>query len=98
MIESLFAAVVLAVCAVLLVRLLIGARRRQRFDSALRRAADSLRCTAASLRRWRASRRDAERAARAADAAIQRARGRGEWDGNVYTAKTFRKPPRDKMH
>jgi hypothetical protein len=38
-------------------------------------------------------------AARAAEEAIKRARERGgEWDGNVYKPKSFRKPPRDKMH
>ena len=30
--------------------------------------------------------------------AIRRARERGDWDGNVYRPKSFRKPPRDKMH
>ncbi len=31
--------------------------------------------------------------------AIARARKRdGEWEGNVYKPKSFRKPPRDKMH
>jgi hypothetical protein len=36
---------------------------------------------------------------RVADEAIKRARQRdGEWDGNVYKPKSFRKPPRDKMH
>jgi hypothetical protein len=38
-------------------------------------------------------------AARVAEEAIKRARERGgEWDGNVYKPKSFRKPPRDKMH
>ena len=36
MIEKIFAAVVLAVCALLLVRLVIGERRRYRLDAALR--------------------------------------------------------------
>jgi hypothetical protein len=95
MIERVFAAIVLASCVVLMVRLLIGARRRHRFDAALRRAAHALRNTASSVRRWRSSRRDAEQAAHDA---IRRARGRDDWDGNVCTPKSFRKPPRDKMH
>ena len=95
MIEPVLAAVVLALCVALLLRLLIGARRRQRFDGALRRAVQWLRRKAGALRHWRASRRAA---AQAANDAIRRARGRGEWDGNVYTPKSLRKPPRDKMH
>ena len=99
MIERTFAALVLAACAVLMLRLLMGERRRYRFDAAMRRAALALRRWALTLRHWRASRRAAEQAAKAADDAIARARGRdGEWDGNVYKPKSFRKPPRDKMH
>ena len=99
MIERLFAAIVLAACVLLLVRLLIGARRRYRFDAAMRRAARRVRSIATSPRRWRESRHDAARAAEAASDAIRRARGRdGEWDGNVFKPKSLRKPPRDKMH
>ena len=98
MIEPVLAGLVLAVCAVLGVRLLIGARRRQRFDAALRRGLLRLRHTAGAWRRWRSARRDAEQAARVADEAIRRARRRSEREGNVYTPKEFRKPPRDKMH
>ena len=103
MIERVFAAIAIAVCAVLLVRLLIGERRRYRFDAAarrlwftLRRFALSLQRKALSLWHWRAARRDA---AQAAEEAIRRARSAdGSWDGNVYKPKSFRKPPRDKMH
>jgi hypothetical protein len=101
MIERVFAAIVLAVCAVLMARLLIGERRRWRFDAAMRRAWHTLRGRADALRQWRATRRDAasaEAATKAANDAIARARGRGDWDGNVYRPKSFRKPPRDKMH
>ncbi len=99
MLERLFAAIVLAACVLLLVRLLIGERRRYRFDNAMRRAARQLRRIASSLRHWRASRRNAAQAAEAANDAIRRASGRdGEWDGNVYKPKSLRKPPRDKMH
>jgi hypothetical protein len=95
MIERVLAAVVLAVCAAMLLRLLIGQRRRYRLDAALRRSWFRLRHAAVSARRWRSSRREA---ARVANDAIRRASRRGDWDGNVNTPKSFRKPPRDKMH
>ena len=97
MIERVFAAIVIAVCAVLLLRLLIGERRRYRFDAAVRRVAFAVRRAPAEWRRRRTSQRAAEKAA---SDAINRARGRppGEWDGNVFTPKSTRKPPRDKMH
>ena len=103
MFEKMFAALALAVCAVLLLRLLIGERRRYRFDAAARRVWVALRRFGLWLRRsgawlyhWRSSRRNA---AQAAEEAIRRARGAdGSWDGNVYKPKSFRKPPRDKMH
>ncbi len=98
MIERVFAAIVLALCVVLLVRLTLSAPRRYRLDSALRRAGNALRRTGSSIWHWRDARRAAENARKVADEAIKRARGRGEWDGNVYTPKSFRKPPRDKMH
>jgi hypothetical protein len=102
MIERVFAAVVLAACAVLLVRLMLNERRRYRFDMAMRRLWALLSLSAVKV--WRApgalkQRRAAEREAEeAAVDAIRRASGRGEWDGNVYRPKSFRKPPRDKMH
>ena len=34
---------------------------------------------------------------RVAEEAIRRAKG-GTWEGNVYKPRSFRKPPRDKMH
>ena len=98
MIERVFAAIALAVCLVLLVRLTLGAPRRYRFDAAVRRATAHLRRAGHAIWHWRDARQEAERARQVADEAIQRARDRGEWDGNVYTPKSFRKPPRDKMH
>ena len=90
--ERALAALTLAACVLMLMRLMLGARRRQRFDAALRRAASALRGAFVSLRHRR-------EAARVADEAIERARKRrGEWDGNVYRPKSFKKPPRDKMH
>jgi thiamine biosynthesis lipoprotein ApbE len=89
--DRLLAAVVFAVCIAMLLRLVIGARRRQRLDAALQRATRAARALVGSVRH----RRDA---ARAADEAIERARRRVDREGNVYTPKSFRKPPRDKMH
>lgn len=111
MIETVFIAIVLAVCAVLLVRLLIGERRRWRFDAALWRAARPVQRAWGSVRRWYARRRAGSNAAKVAKEVIRRARdgsragsdgktrAEGEWDGNVYRPKSFRnKPPRDKQH
>lgn len=89
--EPLFAGVVLLMCVLALLRLMIGAGRRQRLDAALRRGWFRLRVKALTLWRWRRVRRDAEQAAREA---IERAAGRrdGQWDGNVYQPKAFKKP------
>ena len=96
MIERVFAAIVIAICAVLLVRLLRIERRRYRFDAAVRRTAKVLHRLGLRVYHWRSSRRHA---AQLAEEAIRRARGAdGSWDGNVYKPKSFRKPPRDKMH
>ena len=91
--ERILAAITLIVCVLLLVRLAIGARRRARLDAMARRTLHWARGAAMSVRHRR-------EAARVADEAIERARKRsdGEWDGNVYKPKSFRKPPRDKMH
>ena len=98
MIERIFAAIVLAGCALLLVRLLLGERRRYRFDSAMariwrnvqRRWRDSV-GRVSRMRQHRAAERKAEQVAKDA---IRRASG-GDWDGNVYRPKSFGKPPRD---
>ena len=103
MFQQIFAGLALAVCALLLLRLVIGERRRYRFDAAARRLWFRLRRFGLALQRkllslwhWRSSRR---KAAQAAEETIRRARGaEGSWDGNVYKPKSFRKPPHDKMH
>lgn len=91
MLEKSFAIVVLVVCVALMLRLVIGARLRWKLDNALRSAWAWLR----GLARSRRSRKDAERLA---EEAIRRARGEGHWEGNVYKPKSFKRPPRDKMH
>ena len=102
MIERVLAAIVLAMCAVMLLRLVMGERRRYRFDAALRRAWYSVRGRWSAISRWfrsirrhRSAQREAEQVAQDA---IRRASRRADWDGNVNTPKSFRKPPRDKMH
>lgn len=96
MVEKLLAGVVLLACVALFVRLLLGPRRRLLVDAWLRDRSRALARRARGLWHWRRSRREAQRLA---DEAIRRARGEDvERDGNVYRPKSFRKPPRDKMH
>lgn len=87
--EKLLAGLAVALCAVLLLRLCVGARLRQRFDAVMRRNWYVCRRSALRVWHWRASRREA---ARAADEAIERARRGVERDGNVYKPKSFRGP------
>lgn len=86
--EKIFAGIVLLVCALLLLRLVIGERRRWRYDAFWRRLWAGTRIRALRLWHWRAASRKARHDA---DEAIRRARGRngGEWDGNVYKPKSF---------
>jgi len=87
--DKFVAGVGLAVCVVLLTRLLLGDRRRRRWDAKARRF--SSRCRGA-LRRiigWRTSRRAATAAAQDA---IARARGAGVTEGNVIRPRAFRHP------
>lgn len=98
--EPLLAGLTLVVCAVLLVRLCLRPAQRQRFDRTLRGWGWTLRHGALQLWHWRASRRLARAEA---DAVIRRARtgkaAEGEWSGNVYTPKSFRKTRRpDQLH
>jgi hypothetical protein len=86
----------LAICVVLMARLLMGETRRWRFDAAARRFWHALRRRTLLVWHWRSARRSA---AQAAEDAIRRARQKdgGEWEGNVYKPKSFRKPP-NKLH
>lgn len=83
MVEKVLAGIVLAVCVVMLVRLALGARARMRFDHIARAVGRSPIMLVHRIR-----------AARAAAQAIRRAKSAGEWDGNVYTPKSFSKRPR----
>ena len=93
-IEKLFAGLMLAVCLLLLVRVLIGARRRERFDAAWLRFRGIVRRRWRAVAGWPLARR---RAGRVADEAILRARRRaaGDWEGNVYRPTSFKKKKRD---
>jgi hypothetical protein len=93
MMEKVVSAIVLACCVVALLRLMLGERRRLRFDAALRDAWWSLRSFGRGLRHRRSSRKEAERVV---EEAIRRARRVDvEQDGNVYRPGSFRdKEPR----
>lgn len=98
-----FAGLVVLVCGALLLRMLMGVRRRARFDAIVlagwQRWAQAWRNRLAMWRRWRARRDGEARAAQAAQAerlaeeAIQRARRtRADKDGNVIRPEAFKEP------
>ena len=93
MAEKIFAGLVLVVCGLLLLRLVIGERRRYRYDAFWRRLWVAVRVRSLRLWHWRSASRQARQDA---DEAIRRASG-GEWDGNVYKPKSFKRDPR-KLH
>lgn len=87
--EKLLAGAIVFACAALLLRQFIGAPRRYRLDSTVRRIVRYVRTTALRLYHWPSARRAARREA---EAAIRRARGdAGSWEGNVYRPKSFGK-------
>jgi len=89
LLEKLFAGLVVLGCVALLVRQMIGERRRWRLDAALRRVTRPLWRSVQRLYHWPSARRAARREA---EAAIRRARGEPvARDGNVYRPKAFRK-------
>lgn len=82
MVEKVLAGAVLAVCVVMLFRLCLGLRARMRFDHTVRTA---VRLPMLAVHRVRAARGAAE--------AIRRAKStEGDWQGNVYTPKSFKRP------
>jgi hypothetical protein len=95
MIEKISAAFVAAVCVVFMLRLLVGTKRRAALDGWARLQWLRLKHAWLRLYHWRSSRKSA---ARLAEEAIRRARDEGHWEGNVYKPKSFKRPPRDKMH
>lgn len=87
--DKLLACIVAVACLALLVRLLVGARRRQQLDRSAARLWHTLRRHVLRLVHWRRHRRSAEKEA---EEAIRRARHGVERKGNVYTPKSFNKP------
>jgi len=92
--EKIFAGLMLALCLLLLVRMTIGPQRRQRLDAALRRWRAPWRRRLQQARRSSAESR-AERTAQDAIARARRTAAEGEWDGNVYRPKSFKRKKRD---
>lgn len=88
MIQNLFAGLVLALCIAMLVRLCLSPARQRRVDAVVRQAWWTTRQRTLWALRWNASRKKARLAT---DEAVRRAR-EGEWSGNVYKPKSFRKP------
>lgn len=95
MIESLLAGAVVALCVVLLLRLLLGDVRRHRLDTAVLRRWRTTRLRAREAWQWRGVRR---RALRETEDVIRRARqspkreGEGEGKDNVIRPKQFESP------
>lgn len=90
--EKLFSAVVLAICVLMLLRLCLGERLRERVDAALRRFGVRVQRLARQAGQWRRWSQSRAAAAREAEEAIRRARQRSERDGNVIRPDSFRKP------
>ena len=86
--EKIIAAILLAGCLVLLLRVFLGERRRARFDAAIARFSARIGRRTDTMIALPGARR---RARREAEAAIRRAREGGTWDGNVYRPKSFKK-------
>ena len=85
-----FAGLVVGVCGVMLIRMLLGDRRRDRVDAAARRLGHHLRRRGQHLWHWRRRR---DESARLAEEAIQRARrARADKDGNVIRPEAFKGP------
>jgi len=88
-VQTLLAAIGLAVCLVLLARMALGARRRLRLDTLMQRAARGLHGRAQALWRQRRLQGRAEREARAAIERARRARHGIAREGNVYRPRSF---------
>ena len=89
--EKFSAAALLTVCVLLLLRLMMSAKRRRVFDARALGTLATLGQLAQRAMRWRSDRR---RASLAAQVAIRRARAVTdvERDGNVYRPDSFRGP------
>lgn len=92
--DKVLAGLVLAVCLALLVRLALKPQWRYRFDQRARNVWQGIRRTFSRATQRKPARAPSpEEAAKVAEEAIRRAQ-EGSWRGNVYTPKSFKKPPR----
>lgn len=89
MIEKVLAAIALAVCAALLLRMALPERQRWRVDAAWRSAVMRGRLLARRIWFWRSHR---QAAAREAEEAIRRAQRKVQRDGNVIRPDSFKGP------
>jgi len=93
-IEKIFAAGVVVACVVLLLRVLLGPRRRSRIDASLRRTAMGLQDRFGRFVGLPSAHAKAEREARNAIARA-RARAAADHEGNVIRPKAFKRKRRD---
>lgn len=89
MIEKVFAGIALAVCAVLLLRMVLPERQRGRLDAAWQRVVQGSRRLARRVWFWRTHR---QMAAREAEDVIRRAQRKVRRDGNVIRPDAFKGP------
>ena len=93
LIEKIFAAAMVVVCVLLLLRMLLGPRRRSRVDASLRRNGEAWQRRVVRVIGWPAAEL---RARRETKEAIRRARRSAiERDGNVLSPKAFKGRRRD---
>jgi hypothetical protein len=92
MAEKILAALGLLVCLVLLLRLGLAPRRRQRLDHRARQGWTALRLRVRGMQGFWRRRRHRKEAASEAEAAIRRAREGIGRDGNVIRPKSFKRP------
>jgi hypothetical protein len=93
LVEKIFAAAMVSVCVLLLLRMLLKPRSRDRVDAAMRRGSERWSRRVQRLVAWPAAEASARREAKDA---IQRARRSAiERDGNVYRPKAFKGKRRD---
>lgn len=95
--EKLLAGLALLVCVAMLLRLVLSAPRRVRFDRALLRSWQQLASFVTNLIQWPSRRRQARQAAVDAITRAQKKSSRpsakGQWKGNVYTPDAFGSEP-----
>jgi hypothetical protein len=96
-IDKLLALAVALACGVMLLRMAIGPKHRQRLDAFAWRTWHNLRHVALNTWHWRRRRQARQAARRTAQAVIARARqpgahGEVQRDGNVLRPDTFQRP------